>query len=199
MDWNKKYDVEGYYFGTEPNTFLASHADMLVAGTRALAVADGEGKNGVWLARQGLDVLSLDGSSVAQEKARALAAARGVTIETECADLLDWDWPTDAFDVIAVLHFHATAKEREALHRQYREALKPGGLLIMEVFHPDQLGLGTGGPDTVDRLIGVDELERDFAGMDFVTLRKADVTLAPRPKHPTHRPGIVSQLTARRV
>jgi hypothetical protein len=84
-------------------------------------------------------------------------------------------------------------------HRRYHGALKPGGLLILEAFHPDQLGLRTGGPDTVDRLVTLDELQRDFAAMDIVTQRVVEVTLPPRHGHPEHRPGIMTQFAAYRL
>ena len=199
MDWNKRYDVEGYFFGVAPNAFLVSHADRLEPAMRALAVADGEAKNGVWLAGQGLDVLSVDSSSVAQDKARALAADQGVTLTFACADLADWAWPEAAFDVVAVLHFHPPTAERPLFHRRYHDALKPGGLLIIEAFHPDQLALRTGGPAAIDRLVALEELQRDFATMDVITQRVVEVTLPPRHGRPEHRPGIVTQFAAYRT
>lgn len=101
--WNERYKHDEYHFGTEPNAFLVSQRDKLLPGMRCLAVADGEGRNGVWLAEQGLQVLSVDSSSVAVVKARALAQSRGVTMEVELADLALWDWGVDKFDVVAAI------------------------------------------------------------------------------------------------
>jgi len=101
--WETRYAIPDYLFGKEPNAFLAAQRSRLPKSGRALAVADGEGRNGVWLAEQGLDVLSIDFSPKAQAKARALADARGVKLTIELADVTRWEWPADAFDVIAVI------------------------------------------------------------------------------------------------
>src|SRR3989449_5339258 len=98
--WETRYGVPEYAFGKEPNYFLASCRGLLPPVGRALAVSDGEGRNGVWLAEQGLDVLSIDFSPAAQAKARALAHTRGVTLTTELVDLAQFDWPDAAFDVV---------------------------------------------------------------------------------------------------
>src|ERR1035437_629778 len=99
--WDERYQGCEYHFGTEPNAFLASNRERLKPGMRCLAVADGEGRNGVWLAGQGLNVLSVDISSVAIAKGRALAMQRGVTMDVELVDLTQWDWPQNHFDVVA--------------------------------------------------------------------------------------------------
>src|SRR5436309_2755457 len=92
--WQARFAAPGYLFGTEPNAFLKSQAHLLVPGRKALSVADGEGRNGVWLAEQGLDVQSFDFSAVGVAKARDLARQRGVALKTEVADLFSWPWPT---------------------------------------------------------------------------------------------------------
>src|SRR5208282_3235910 len=96
--WNERFAAEDYYFGKEPNRFLAAHAHLLKAGQSALAIADGEGRNGVWLAERGLEALSLDFSPAAIAKARRLAAERKVTLAFEEADLARWSWPERHFD-----------------------------------------------------------------------------------------------------
>ena len=101
--WDLRFGVKDYLFGTAPNAFLFSQRDLLKPGQRALAVADGEGRNGVWLARQGLEVLSTDFSQVALAKARALAAESGATVQTECCDLTRWDWGAPRFDVVVAI------------------------------------------------------------------------------------------------
>src|SRR5215475_9579824 len=101
--WETRFSAPGYWFGTAPNAFLASQAHRLRPGQTALAIADGEGRNGVWLAERGLDVLSLDFSPRAGEKARALAAERGVRLRTEQADVTTWNWPVSEFDLIAAI------------------------------------------------------------------------------------------------
>src|SRR5690349_1937000 len=101
--WNERFSKPDYHFGTEPNEFLKKQASLLKPGLKALAVADGEGRNGVWLAEQGLDVHSIDFSSTGIAKARKLAAQRGVTLRIEQADIHAWDWPDAAYDMIAVV------------------------------------------------------------------------------------------------
>ena len=103
--WETRFSAPDFVFGTEPNVFLRSQAHLLPRRGNALAVADGEGRNGVWLAQQGLEVLSVDFSSAAQAKARALAKARNVSLKFELADVIDWNWPEKAFDAVAV-DFH---------------------------------------------------------------------------------------------
>ena len=105
--WQTRFSAPGYLFGKEPNAFVKSKEALIrtKAGGKALSIADGEARNGVFIAQCGLDVLSLDFSPTAQEKARKLAAERGVTIRTEIADLVTWQWPTEAFDLIAGIFF----------------------------------------------------------------------------------------------
>jgi SAM-dependent methyltransferase len=168
--WETRFAEPGYLFGTEPNAFLAGQKGLLPKSGRALAVADGEGRNGVWLAQQGLDVVSLDFSPAAQAKARALAASRGVTIETVLADALDWSWPAEQFDVIAVIFTQfADPPERERMFAGIRSALRPGGLLLIEGYGPKQLQYGTGGPSKLENLYTRELLEGAFG--DFVDVR----------------------------
>src|SRR4030066_1309743 len=104
--WNSRYAEPGYAYGTEPNAFLVAQKKYLKPGGKALAVADGEGRHGVWLAQQGLDVLSVDASEVGLRKTRDLAAVRGVAIRTEKADLTAWQWPVQKFDLVAAIYIH---------------------------------------------------------------------------------------------
>ena len=174
--WNSRFAAtESYVFGTAPNAFLASCRDVLPASGRALAIADGEGRNGVFLATCGLEVVSVDFSPAAQDKARALAAARGVAIETVTADLLAWEWPQAGFDVIAAIFFQfATPPERAEIFARIRRALKPGGLLILEGYRPEQIAYGTGGPKTPENMYTRDLLEDAFGDFDDVTITEHD-------------------------
>jgi cyclopropane fatty-acyl-phospholipid synthase-like methyltransferase len=167
--WNERFSAPGFLFGTEPNAFLASQAHLLARGQTALAVADGEGRNGTYLATLGLDVLAIDFSAVALRKSRELAASRGVALKTEQADVLQWRWPTAGFDVIAAIFIQfATEHERPRLFAGIRQALKPGGLLLMQGYRPEQLAYGTGGPKEVGNLYTRALLAAAFA--DFATL-----------------------------
>src|SRR5512135_2883059 len=157
--WNARYADSSYLFGTEPNAFLVTQAGLLRPGQKVLAVADGEGRNGVWLARQGLDVLSVDFSPVALEKAGKLAAQAGVTLRTETVDLLHWDWGKDRFDaIVAIFIQFVGSQQRQSIHQNTVEALKPGGTLILQGYTPKQLEYGTGGPSNPDNLYTAETL-----------------------------------------
>ena len=170
--WEQRYSEPGYAYGTEPNAFLVSQRHRLKPGMKARAVADGEGRNGVWLAQQGLEVLSVDASPTALKKARGLAAARGTTIRTECTDLTGWSWPRDSFDLVAAIFIHFPPEHRPRMHRAMLDSLKPGGLLIMEAFHVDQLKHKSGGPPVLEMLYAADMLARDFAGAERLELQE---------------------------
>lgn len=142
--WNARYAQDAFLFGVEPNAFLKRQASLLRPGLRALAIADGEGRNGVWLARQGLDVLSIDVSENAQAKAAALAQSHGVSLELLLLDVIAWDWPVEAFDVVAAIFIQfAGPIERARIFSGIRRSLKPGGLLLLEGYRPEQLDHGT--------------------------------------------------------
>jgi SAM-dependent methyltransferase len=164
--WETRFGAPDYIFGTRPNSFLESCKPLLPPSGRALAVADGEGRNGVWLAEQGLDVLSIDFSPAAQRKARALARERGVGIAFELADVHDWAFPEAAFDVVAdIFTQFSTPPERARKWAGMQRALKPGGLLIVQGYTPRQLHYGTGGPKQPDQLYTLPMLQEAFRGL----------------------------------
>jgi cyclopropane fatty-acyl-phospholipid synthase-like methyltransferase len=173
--WNTRFASDEYVFGTAPNAFLVSQRGLLQPGQRALSVADGEGRNGVWLARQGLDVLSVDFSPVAQAKALKLAAEAGVTLRTECADLAAWDWGAPRFEIVVAIFIQfASPPLREILFRRMKEVLKPGGLLLLEGYRPEQLVYKTGGPSQVENLYTAPMLRQAFADMTILHLAEYD-------------------------
>jgi len=161
--WNTRYDTDEYLFGTAPNAFLASQAARLTPGQHALAIADGEGRNGVWLAQQGLRVHAIDFSPAALAKAARLAADHGVTLEFERADVLDWLWPEAAYDIVVAIFIQfAPPPERERIIEGIRRALKPGGTLILQGYTPKQVEYGTGGPSNPANLYTEADLRRWF-------------------------------------
>lgn len=167
--WQARFATPGYLFGTAPNAFLKAQAKMLRRGETALAIADGEGRNGVFLAEQGLDVLSVDFSPGAQVKARALAKQRGVTLRVEQADMTAWNWRAAAFDVVAAIFIQfASPPQRAAIFAGIKRTLKPGGLLLMQGYGVKQLEYKTGGPPNLDHLYTREMLEQAFG--DFSTL-----------------------------
>lgn len=172
--WDERYAGDEYFYGTEPNAFLVSQAERLQPGMTCLAVADGEGRNGVWLAERGLDVLSLDASPVAQAKAKQLAEARGVAMRFEQADLLGWR--SDArFDVIAAIFIQFVGPEqRPAQFENLKRHLKPGGFLLLQGYTPRQLEYKTGGPSQLENLYTAAMLRELCADMEIVHLREHD-------------------------
>lgn len=173
--WNERYAGEEFFYGTQPNAFLASQQALLKPGMRCLAVADGEGRNGVWLAEQGLEVLSVDSSHVAQAKAKKLAQQRGVAMLFEQVDLLQWDWGENDFDVVVAIFIQfVTSPEREQMFAAIKRCLKPGGLLLLQGYTPRQLEYRTGGPSQAENLYTEAILRKAFADMDIVQLCEHD-------------------------
>ena len=173
--WQERFSAPGYLFGTAPNEFLQAHAHLLSKGQKALTIADGEGRNGVFLAEQGLDVLSVDFSPLAQAKARKLATERGVALRVEQADIINWDWPAAAFDVVAAIFFQfAAPADRDKIFAGIKKALKPGGLLLLEGYGPKQLEYKTGGPSRLENLYTRELLEQAFGDFGSLEIREHD-------------------------
>ncbi|MBI5626495.1 MAG: class I SAM-dependent methyltransferase [Nitrosomonadales bacterium] len=173
--WDERYAQDGYLFGTEPNAFLVTQRHLLKAGMSCLAVADGEGRNGVWLAQQGLHVLSVEASAVALEKAKKLAQQRGVTIDFEQADLAQWQWGEPRFDVVAAIFIQfAPPGLREQMFAGIKRCLKPGGLLLLQGYTPRQLEYKTGGPPAAENMYTEALLRGAFSDMEILHLREHD-------------------------
>jgi cyclopropane fatty-acyl-phospholipid synthase-like methyltransferase len=173
--WDERYAGEDYLFGTEPNEFLVSQRHWLKPGMSCLAVADGEGRNGVWLAQQGLHVLSVEASAVALDKAKILARQRDVEIDFEQADLAQWQWGENRFDMVAAIFIQfAPPGLREQMFAGIRHCLKPGGLLLLQGYTPRQLEYKTGGPPVVENMYTEALLRNAFGDMEIMHLREHD-------------------------
>jgi cyclopropane fatty-acyl-phospholipid synthase-like methyltransferase len=181
--WQTRFSAPGYAFGKEPNAFLKAQAHRLQRGQRALSVADGEGRNGVWLAEQGLDVLAIDFSAAGLAKARTLAAERGVTLRTELADITTWQWPREAFDVIAAIFIFVEPHERPAFFNNLKRALRPGGLLLMQGYRPEQLTYRTGGPPKAERMYTRAILQEGFGDMATLDIHEHDSMISEGSSH----------------
>jgi cyclopropane fatty-acyl-phospholipid synthase-like methyltransferase len=178
--WEARFSAPGYLFGTAPNAFLKSKAGLLKAKApgKALSIADGEARNGVFMAEQGLNVLSLDSSAAAQEKARKLAQERGVPLRLERGDLKSWPWPTAEFDVIVGIFFQfLTPDTRGAIFTSIKQALKPGGVLLIEGYRPKQLEYKTGGPPHADQLYTRESLQQSFGDMSSLDIKEYDAVI----------------------
>ncbi len=195
--WNARYAAEHYIFGTAPNVFLARQASLIRPGMRALAIADGEGRNGVWLAERGAQVHAIDVSPVALEKARKLAAERGVTLEFEQADVLNWNWPEAAYDLVAAIFIQfASPPERERIIAGIRRTLKPGGVLILQGYTPKQIGFATGGPPNAANLYAADLLRDWFGDWDILHLAEHESFISEGTHH--HGMSALIDLVARK-
>ena len=178
--WEGRFAAPGYLFGTAPNAFLKSKAALLKtkAPGKALSIADGEARNGVFMAEQGLDVLSMDSSAAAQEKARKLAKERGVPLRLERGDLTLWPWPTAAFDVIVGIFFQfLTPDLRSTTFANIKRALKPGGLLLIEGYRLKQLEYKTGGPPHAEQLYTRELLEAAFDDLTSCDIKEYDAVI----------------------
>ena len=182
--WNQRFSVPDYIFGTAPNAFLARQARHLRPRLRALSVADGEGRNSVWLASQGLRVTAFDFSPVGLAKARALAARMRVEVDYRQSDIFAWQWEPGAYDVVAVIFTQFMgAVERREIFAGIESALAPGGLLLMEGYRPEQLAYATGGPKELENFYTEDLLRESFAGLEILELTAYDAEVDEGPGH----------------
>ncbi|HEX5675410.1 MAG TPA: class I SAM-dependent methyltransferase [Azonexus sp.] len=173
--WSARYRDAGddYLFGTAPNKFLASQVERFGAGMSVLSVADGEGRNSVWLAEQGCAVTATEISPVALEKAAKLARGRHVAVDFVQVDILDWAWPNEAFDaVVGIFIQFAGPAERLRQLAGMKQAVKPGGLLFLQGYTPKQLEYRTGGPSAVENLYTEALLRETFADWEIVLLHE---------------------------
>lgn len=173
--WDQRYAEEGFAYGTEPNAFLQSEYSRIPAGGRVLCLAEGEGRNAVFLARQGYAATAVDQSSVGLQKAQRLALDKGVEIETIVADLADYDPGRDSWDGIVSISAHMPPSLRRQVHARAVQALKPGGVFILEAYTPRQLEMdGIGGPPDRSLLMSLEDLHTELEGLDFIIGREVE-------------------------
>jgi SAM-dependent methyltransferase len=166
--WDERYQTPEYIFGDQPCQWLIMNQHRLPQSGKALALGDGEGRNGVFLAELGFEVTSVDLSEVGLSKARELASKRGVTIQTVQADLEYYKIEAESQDLIVSIYCHLPDAIRKLVHERAEVALKPGGLFILEAFHHSQLKYQSGGPKTTDLLYDLDALLGDFQTLQIL-------------------------------
>lgn len=193
--WDERYSDHEYIYGKEPNHFLDEHLDEIPKG-HVLSLAEGEGRNGVFLAKNGCRVTAVDSSSVGLEKAKKLAQENSVSIETVCADLAHYQLDTNSYDAIVSIFCHIPPDARKFLYSQLADAIKPGGIFLLEAYTPSQIGKGTGGPPVVDFTTTLDEMKTYLQEFDIVHGVEFDRDVVEG----THHTGIgsVVQIIARR-
>ncbi len=176
--WNDRYGGADYWFGTTPNAFLMAQRERLAPGLSALCIADGEGRNSVWLAEQGLAVTAFDFSPAGCTKATRLAAEHGVRVDLRVADVDGWDWQADRYDVVVAIFVQfATPAMRERLFDGIVRTLKPQGLLILQGYRPEQIAYATGGPKQVEHLYTEALLREQFKSLDILQLVSHDAVI----------------------
>ena len=171
--WDQKYAIDDYVYGTEPNDFLRQQAQVIPNG-KVLCLADGEGRNSVYLAGLGYDVTAVDSSAVGLEKAHKLAAAKGVTITTQVVDLADYDLGEDKWQGIVSIFCHLPPPLRKQVHANIGQALAADGVLLLEAYTPAQLQHGTGGPPVAAMMMQADELQQELTGMQVQTCEELE-------------------------
>jgi len=175
--WDERFSEVVPVYGEQPNQFLREQASRLKAGMKVLVPADGYGRNGVWLAKQGLQVHTVDLSPVGVERARKLARAAGVDMIIELADLSAWNWPVDEFDAAASIFLHLLPDVRPKIHSNILRAVKRGGLVLLEAFTPAQLRHSSGGPKQVELLYTAEISRQDFAQAAPLLLEEKETVL----------------------
>lgn len=174
--WDERFASADFVYGTDPNEFLRQNVGSIPKG-KVLCVADGEGRNGVFLAKLGYKVTSIDFSQEALNKANKLAEENSVHIETICADLLEYNFGQNQFDGIVSIFSHFNKSETNILHQKYFDCLEFGGVFLMEAFAKEQLPLNTGGPKNIDLLYNIEEIKESFPEAQYEMLKKDIVYL----------------------
>jgi SAM-dependent methyltransferase len=182
--WNRRFAETGYLFGTEPNAWLHDHAALWAAGERVLSVADGEGRNSVWLAQQGLTVDAFDISEVGVRKAKDFARVTGVKVNFAVADITTLQWPQGIYDgVVAIFIQFADPPLRARIFRGMVECLKPGGRVVLQGYTPLQLEYRTGGPPFSSHMYTPQLLREGFADLEILEMKEYEADLAEGAGH----------------
>lgn len=193
--WNERYGQNGLAYGQEPNVFLKEQLAGLPPG-KILFPAEGEGRNAVFAARQGWDVVAFDFSDAGRDKARHMASGAGVTMDYQIRNAKDFSMAPDSLDVAALIYAHFPAPTREIFHASLQAWLKPNGVVLLEAFHPRQLQYASGGPKQEDMLYSPDMLLKDFKDLEILQLEALEIVLNEGRYH--QGPGYVTRLVARK-
>jgi len=181
--WDERYRETEPLYGLKPNAYLEAQVKRLQPGSKILVPGDGYGRNGIWLAKEGFQVHTVDLSPVGVERARKVAQAAGLQMTIEQADLSVWQWPEREFDAAAAIFVHLPSRVRRPVHSSLLNALKSGGIVIFQSFTPAQLQFSSGGPKDVDMLCTADLLREEFAGAEILELAETTVHLDEGHKH----------------
>ena len=170
--WNNRYAVDEYIYGTDPNSFLKENAKLLVGPV--LSLAEGEGRNAVFLAQMGLEVHGVDGSEIGLAKAQSLAKLRGVQIQTEVADLGVFKPEAEKYGSVISIFAHLPSAIRARLYPLVARSVKPGGIIILESYSESQYERTTGGPKDLDMLMTTAKVKNEFPAFEPLILREIE-------------------------
>ena len=197
--WDQKYDMPDYKYGKLPNQFLQEQQVRLRPASTVLLPGDGEGRNSVWLAELGHSVTAVDSSALGIDKTRRLAAEKGVVVDAKLADLEQWAPEPASFDAVVLTYVHLPASWRAQAMPRLAQGLRSGGWLVLEAFHPLQLGYSSGGPKDVTMLYTLQMLRDDLAasGLQETLAWEGKVLLAEGNGH--QGPAYVTRYVAQRA
>jgi len=174
--WNERYAASNFAYGKESNQFLKENLHFLPKG-KVLFVAEGEGRNAVFVAKNGYEVSAFDYSESGQQKALMLAQEQGVSVDYLVSDVLELPYEKESFDGIVLIFAHFPAEIRKQAHLKLLELLKPGGKIIFEAFGKEQLNYTSGGPKDIDMLFSEGEVRNEFPGISFDSLSTEKIVL----------------------
>lgn len=199
--WNEKFDRPDHLYGTEPNDFLKGSFDWIPKPGKVVSLGEGEGRNAVFLAQMGYEVLAVDSSSVGLEKTRKLSKSKNVHVSTEEADLKSFDLGTEKWEGVVMIFCHLPSALRAALWNRISKSVKKGGFILMELYSPKQLeatreGRSIGGPKDLDLIVTVEEIRSAFPTAEFKILREVDRDIHEGIGHrgPSHTVQVLARL-----
>ena len=181
--WNERYQTKDYLFGVEPNDFIRAVTPPAHQNAKAFAPADGEGRNGVFLAKQGYHVTSVDVSNLAVDKAQSLAAKHSVSINSHVGDIFEFPCPDNHYDIVVICFMHFLPDDHDRFMSLMKSCLKSGGMIIMEGYSKDQIDLASGGPKNEDMLFSRDGLTKNFSDFDILLMQETRRNLSEGPRH----------------
>jgi len=194
--WDERYREEGFAYGKKPNEFLVEFARVFPKGGKILSLGEGEGRNAIYLAARGHFVTALDRSAVGLLKAQERARQEGLSVATVTADLADYDLGREAWDGILSIWCHLPPTLRRTVHAKVVEALKPGGILLLEAYGPRQLEFHTGGPQSPDHLADLAALRMELKGLEWIHAEEIEREVQEGKHH--NGPSAVVQLIGKK-